>query len=325
MEEKIEVENGKDSAPKNEIDSNGYEKVLKIGSIISLLIILIIGLVVYLKHNSKSTIVYSTEKQVIENKIGSKTRTPFEKSEKEVLNKIKPSGKEKVELIDVIQTDISQNGLVTIFNQNKVVDEITTRPSDDNLKKIDSKNTNTRKASNCDNLITERISIVASCENESNGIIEVNQIQGGKSPYLVQLNNGHFGVDHPKFTSLPSGTYIITIIDENKCKKEIKDVLLPYKECEEVVNQHHIYVNNDYLISLKDLKWHIPNCPTKAYLEIRSKQGEHVFGAEFRKDINEVWHLQNQHGHLVNVGVYVYSIKNLDSNELVTGSLTITE
>ena len=61
---------------------------LKIGSIISLLIILIIGLVIYLKHDSKSTIVYSTEKQVFENKIGSKTGTPFEKSEKEVLNKI---------------------------------------------------------------------------------------------------------------------------------------------------------------------------------------------------------------------------------------------
>ncbi len=319
----METQNKNNVEPQHfDNDSGGYENLLKIGALIGFVVLFSIGLILYFSHSSKNQVeVETTDKQFVE-KIEKENIFPSEEAEKDIIDKMKPSEKEKVNLIDVIQTDIAQNGLANIINNNIPVEEITRKPSPADLNKLAIEPT---ENNDCAESISEKISIIASCENEHTGYIEVSQIQGGKGPYIVQLNNGHFAVDHAKFPSLPSGDYTITISDENKCKKIIKDIIIPKKHCEELVNQHHIQVNADYLISLKDAKWHLPNCPDKAYLEIRLKDGEHIYAAEFKKNVNETWHLQNQHGHIINLGVYLYSIKNMDTNEFTTGTITVVE
>lgn len=314
-------------------ESGGFENLLKIGAVIGFVALVSIGLFFYYSHINKTNeseqvaniqIEESkTDKEIVE-KIESQN-IPFEEKLNIIKSKVlKPSFKTKVEAIDVIQTDIAQIGLANIINQNVTVSEITTKPTAENINKLNIE-TSVNAKHNCAESISEKITILASCDKEHTGLIEVSQIKGGKAPYIIQLNNGHFAVDHAKFISLQSGDYSITISDENKCKKVIKDIIVTKKHCVEPENQHHIKVNNDYLVSLQDSKWQIPNCPEKAYLEIRSKDGEHIYSAEIKKDVNDVWHLQNLHGHVVNLGVYLYSLKNVDTNEYVIGSITVVE
>jgi len=59
----------------------------------------------------------------------------------------------------------------------------------------------------------------ASCEGLNSGMIEINSISGGISPYQYALDAGDF-IETGSFENLPEGTYTITVQDNNGCETD---------------------------------------------------------------------------------------------------------
>jgi gliding motility-associated-like protein len=59
-----------------------------------------------------------------------------------------------------------------------------------------------------------------SCYGESDGVIFVESVTGGKPPYLFSLNGGPYS-SQQQFTNLPGGEYLISIEDANGCSSEL--------------------------------------------------------------------------------------------------------
>ncbi len=75
-----------------------------------------------------------------------------------------------------------------------------------------------------DNVVVEQPDLVTfesnvldvDCAGETNGLISINSIQGGVSPYMQSLNGEDFG-DQTEFDNLSSGTFLVEIKDGNGC------------------------------------------------------------------------------------------------------------
>lgn len=57
------------------------------------------------------------------------------------------------------------------------------------------------------------------CENESNGILEITDVQGGMNLVMFSINGNDFQ-ESPTFENLSGGQYIVTARDENGCLQE---------------------------------------------------------------------------------------------------------
>jgi hypothetical protein len=177
---------------------------------------------------------------------------------------------------------------------------------------------------NCDAIFSEVMVLEPSCEHEHNGSIQVSKVSGGVEPYVILLSNGHFFINVANFSGLHHGDYEIKITDSKNCQKVISNVHIPLKLCPHHVEKSHL-VAHDHVVSLANAKWHISHCPENAYFEIKNKDGIHVFGSEMKKGTSDTWHLQDLTGQFVGVGVYHYTLKNTDTHEIQTGTLTVVE
>ncbi len=67
-----------------------------------------------------------------------------------------------------------------------------------------------------DPLIFETNVLDVDCAGETNGLISINSIEGGVSPYMQSLNGVDFG-DQTEFEDLSSGNFLVEIQDGNGC------------------------------------------------------------------------------------------------------------
>lgn len=92
-------------------------------------------------------------------------------------------------------------------------------------------------------------SIDLTCFGSDNGVIQVNNVTGGTSPYLYSLNGGPFTSDNI-FTGLPPGNYNLAVEDANGCEDEVTFVI---SEPEELTVTLSVNLNNlGNVVSLGD-------------------------------------------------------------------------
>ncbi|MFN8437655.1 MAG: SprB repeat-containing protein [Cytophagales bacterium] len=161
----------------------------------------------------------------------------------------------------------------------------------------------------CDKVkISAQIKIVKSCDND--GQIVVSQPTGGMAPYNYTLNNS-VKQKSGNFVNLAEGTYKVTITDQNNCKSDIEDVVVPQALC-----------NLVYDIKSGDT-WYGPEINTEADLVILDKTGKIVFSQKLTKETKIEWNGRDLNN-LPKIGYFVFILSN-QNHEIARGSITITE
>ncbi|WP_299251884.1 hypothetical protein [uncultured Cytophaga sp.] len=302
----------------------------KTGMLVIVSSVLLSGTAIYV--NSEKTIsqnIQDTGKNIIQTDTV-KVRSTFTQEEKNIhisegQNIEKTNVAETKESIektlrsDTVSKEIKPVTNVRIVDHNQSTDSTTiNKPKQDisvldsNPKSIILKPTETTK-SNCDDIeILADISITEPCLGSRDGMIELKNLQGGKSPYKSFINKNEVGYV-TVFKDLYQGNYSIDVVDGNGCKHQFNSIILIGKNC----NQKY-----DFNTSQGEV-WNGPITNQICTLRIIDKNGTMVFTKQMDKDVQCTWDGYNLTGTLLH-GYFVFTIENKDGS-VTKGSITITE
>ncbi|MBO7572223.1 MAG: gliding motility-associated C-terminal domain-containing protein [Bacteroidales bacterium] len=152
------------------------------------------------------------------------------------------------------------------------------------------------------------------CRNSRTGKISVS-VNGGVEPYLYNLNSSKSDISY--MNNIPSGEYVVSVIDGNDCKSEemmvtLTDVDVACLRIPNVFTPNGDGVNDTWLIE------NIEMFPA-AEVHIFNRWGQLLFTS---KGYTEPWD-GSYRGHFVPAGTYMYIIDLFNDDEPYKGAVTI--
>jgi len=176
---------------------------------------------------------------------------------------------------------------------------------------IDTKQTTEIKKIDCSTVkISFSLKSQATCKDEEEGSISIENINGGTAPYTFLL--GSKKIKERKISELGEGIYAITITDKNGCSSEQKTTVFE-KNCALPVHQQTTKFNINPTIG-EVCK--IPFNPNKTgNLSVYNRSGKTVFKVMNNTDESVEWAGTDGYGSLVEQGLYVYIIEYTDGTK----------
>jgi gliding motility-associated-like protein len=146
--------------------------------------------------------------------------------------------------------------------------------------------------------ISSSLIIPSGCEDDGEFIIK--ELQGGRSPYLVNFNHTGYNSESA-FTKLKAGMYPLQIIDVNNCKNDFS-ILIPANEDGNAYIPNAFTPNND---DVNDVWSVVCTCVRSYRCSIFNRWGTKMIELT---NINEGWN-GTYKGEIVPDGVYVYKLE----------------
>ncbi len=146
------------------------------------------------------------------------------------------------------------------------------------------------------------------CREEATGSIQVQNVQGGQTPYLFIINEEASTVS--AISNLEAGTYQVSVKDNNGCVNS-KKVTIMSKTC---INKHY-----EFAYSYQD-SWIIP-VSRNGTISIYNQQGRKITSLTLEKDIETEWNGLDNNGNALPTGLYPFVIELEDQK--LSGSLSI--
>ncbi|MFL5728640.1 MAG: gliding motility-associated C-terminal domain-containing protein [Cytophagaceae bacterium] len=152
--------------------------------------------------------------------------------------------------------------------------------------------------------LSSAFDIGPACLTKNDGTIgiKIENVKGGKAPYLFSIDHGKHYSKNYIFRNLKADTYTIMIKDADQCSKEWM-VEVPEKKCRETINDAFSPANGNWKIPVED----------QGSIKIYNKNGVLVYS----KDIAEgsEWDGKDNHGQLLEEGLYAFVIVYKNGSE----------
>ena len=159
------------------------------------------------------------------------------------------------------------------------------------------------------NIISE-----ASCVESPSGIIKVEKVENGNSPYVYSIDHGKNFKEYSYFNNLHSGEYHILIKDKFGCLSDNYKVVIESKVCSKAKNEFAFSpsLNETFKFPIEQGE--------EGYIQIFTRSGQKVFTANL-SDTQE-WNGISNTGFGIEAGVYVFVIES-KSGKLQKGYITL--
>jgi hypothetical protein len=161
-------------------------------------------------------------------------------------------------------------------------------------------------------LISGKINTIATCQDQSEGVIDVCNLKGGTAPYTIQIGNRIY--NETKIRNLEAGDYMVSISDKNGCKQDLGIAKVTRKNCNA---EKDLSFNPSIGQTLQILS----EAEKPGVLKILSRTGQIVYRFPFSTSSNISWDGQGTDGN-VKEGFYIYMIEYNDGT-VENGTITI--
>ena len=212
-------------------------------------------------------------------------------------------------------------------NDSELIDSVSNQEEDDSIltqSKVSFTNNDvqTRKVMNeytktteniCDNVnLNASVTVKQSCINESNGIIYVNNFEGGKAPYHFKILSAYN--KEVSSQQVPKGKYEVVISDVNDCQRIYSDILIREIVCLEEEKSFNPSLGE--ILDLGESKLPVT-------LTVVTKNGTIRYSKEFIQNEKIEWNGITNNGN-IETGYYIYYLKYSDET-VKQGEVTVTQ
>lgn len=149
----------------------------------------------------------------------------------------------------------------------------------------------------------------ATCQDEQEGIIDIESIHGGVAPYTYLVDNKK--VRERKIMNLGAGTYAIKIADKNGCTSEQKTIVSE-KNCIVAIQQQNKFNVNPSIGEACQIPF---NSNKTGNLTVYNRAGKTIYRVTNNSNDIIEWNGTDGYGSLVEQGLYVYIIEYTDGTK----------
>lgn len=265
--------------------------------------------------------------QIESKEVSNKINTVVKGNENSTLNSVSSNTQNaKVDLNKPAQnsvignsTEIIHNDVATDFRINSfenstptIVSEPLTVERNTNQNIVREINTN-RNPCNQEKIKANIVS-EASCVESPSGVIKVEKVENGNSPYVYSIDHGKDFKEYSYFNNLHSGEYHILIKDKFGCLSDDYKVVVESKVCSKAKNEFAFSpsLNETFKFPIEQGE--------EGNIQIFTRSGQKVFTANL-SDTQE-WNGISNTGFGIEAGVYVFVIES-KSGKLQKGYITL--
>ncbi len=157
----------------------------------------------------------------------------------------------------------------------------------------------------------------ASCEDDENGMLMINEVQGGEAPYSIALNDEKnyrklFNSSYVR-KNLGAGTYKVLIKDDAGCIQATQSITIDAKECKDF---------GGTIVRSAGQFWTVPEGVNGQLKIVSMTGGGIVYQLNVEDGIEYEWQGVDNNGTELPNGEY-YFILNTSDNENITGYISI--
>jgi hypothetical protein len=265
--------------------------------------------------------------QIKSKEVSNKINTVVKGNENSTLNSVSSSTQNaKVDLNKSVQntvignsTEIIHNDVATDFRINSfenptpsIVSEPLTVERNTNQNIVREINTNSNPCNQ--EKIKANIVSEASCVESPSGVIKIEKVENGNSPYVFSIDHGKDFKEYSYFNNLHSGEYHILIKDKFGCLSDDYKVVIESKVCSKAKNEFAFSpsLNETFKFPIEQGE--------EGNIQIFTRSGQKVFTANL-SDTQE-WNGISNTGFGIEAGVYVFVIES-KSGKLQKGYITL--
>jgi hypothetical protein len=266
--------------------------------------------------------------QIIQKELFNKTNNLVKGNENSTFNSIRSNVQNsKVDLnkptqnsvivnsIEIVKNDAATDLRINTFFENPtptIVSEPLTVERNINQNIVREINTNTNPC--IQEKIKANIIFEASCVESPSGVIKVEKVENGNSPYVYSIDHGKDFKEYSYFNNLHSGEYHILIKDKFGCLSDDYKVVIESKVCSKAKNEFAFSpsLNETFKFPIEQGE--------EGNIQIFTRSGQKVFTTNF-SDTQE-WNGISNTGFGIEAGVYVFVIES-KSGKLQKGYITL--
>jgi hypothetical protein len=151
-----------------------------------------------------------------------------------------------------------------------------------------------------------------SCDDQSDGTIQLSPIKGGDAPYTLKLNGKSIS-NFLTINDLGVGEYNLQITDKNQCVKQFDKIKVGQMMCK---------LDFDFNPNRGE-SWSGPSMASNFNMSIYDKNGRLIYQKTFESNQNSTWDGKDNNNQSV-IGYHLFILQGAN-NQLIKGSITVTQ